>query len=399
MESRDHNNVTPSGGDLFKTLTGRLTSDTIRYIPAAIIPAGLSVAAASIFTRIFPPDEYGLYAITIAATAVVGSVLAGWMQQSVLRYLPRFKAEGRRSEFLAKLITLLFGVTLPVVLLLLAVHAAFADCLGVYRPFLVPAVLLVLTEVFFFNLVSVLQADLRSKTYSLFKVLNSISRLGLALAFVFLIRKDVVGLIVGAAAATALLVIPMMREINILRYLSAPHRYIDFGFVRMFAAYGPPMVGWILCGRILAISDRFILGAIKGSAEVGIYSANYNLVAMGFGLISAPLLTALYQLVMTAWETGEKKRTPEIITQFSRFYLLAVLPLVTFVAIFSRDIVSIVLGEEFREGYTIIPFVVGGIGLWGWRWWATRGSISARKPGRCCTWFSSVSPSTSAHCC
>jgi O-antigen/teichoic acid export membrane protein len=40
-------------------------------------------------------------------------------------------------------------------------------------------------------------------------------------------------------------------------------------------------------------------------------------------------------------------------------------PLATIIGVFSREIASVVLGEEFREGHTIIPFVVGGVAVWG----------------------------------
>jgi O-antigen/teichoic acid export membrane protein len=364
-DQHDHSGDSSGGPDLIGRLTGEFARDTLRYIPAAVLPAGLSIVSASIFTRIFLPEEYGRYALVIAATNVVTAILSGWMRQSVLRYLPRFKAEGRLPEFLTKLVVVLLGVSIVTVAALLLFRSAVTQLLGVYGVFLVPAVLLILSETFFSNFGAVFQANLKSKSYSVFKISNAALRLGLALAYILLIERNVVGIILGGVVANLLLLGPMMRALDVLRNLGAFHRFIDVGFVKLFAAYGLPMVGWILCSQILELSDRFILGALRGSAEVGIYSANYNLVRMGFGLVSGPILTALYPLVMTTWENGHREKTTDVITQFSRHYLLAIMPLITFVGLFARDIVAIVLGSEFREGYTIVPFVLGGAAAWG----------------------------------
>jgi len=366
MPDHRHESGAPSPGSrLFTQLTQKLTRDTLRYIPAAVFPAALSIVAASVFTRIFAPDEYGRYALVLAAATVASALLSGWLQQSVLRYLPRYKADGELADFVVKLVVVLLGVATPIVLVLVAGHSFIAHHLGSYGRFLVPAVLLVLSESFFLNLGAVLQADLRSKTYSLFRISNAALRLGLALAFVLLVDRDVVGLIAGAAAANLLLVLPMLAELRVLGKLPIAHKFIDFGLIRLFAAYGLPMAGWLLCGQILAISDRFMLEALRGSAEVGIYSANYNLVRMGFDLISGPILMASYPLIMTAWETGQRDRVSEVLTDFTRHYLLAVAPFATFIAVLGREIVSVVLGSEFHEGYTIIPFIIAGSAIWG----------------------------------
>lgn len=351
--------------DLLRKLTGKLAGDTLRYIPAAVVPAALSVVFVSVFTRIFTPDEYGLYALVMAAAAILGVVLSGWIQQSVLRYLPRFRAEGRLLEFLNKLVALLIGVSVAGGLVLFVSRPLVAGGLEVYGPFLIPAAMLVLTEMFFLILGSAFQADLRAKTYSIFKISKATLQLGLSLALVLLVSRNVVWLIVGTVVANVLLIAPMLFRLGAMKNLSRFYRHFDSRFLRLLAAYGFPMIGWLLCGQILDISDRFVLGAIRGKAEVGIYSANYNLVRMGFGLISGPILIAMYAVVMNAWEKGHRASIPEVVFQFSRYYLIAMVPLAAYVGVFRVEIVSIVLGSEFREGYTIFPFVLGGMVLWG----------------------------------
>lgn len=354
-----------AGEDLFRSLLVKLRGDTLRYIPSAVVPALVSIAGISIFTRLFDPLEFGRYSVVMAATAIMVSLLSGWIQQSVLRYLPRFNAEGRLTEFVIKLFVVLIIVSGGVLFFLLFLYPAIESRLDGYAHFYHAGVLVVFSEILFASLNVTFQAELRSDQSARYKIMSAVLRLSLALLFIFFVRRDVVGILLGAALANLILILPMLRGLTILAHLKMTIRSIDRSFMRMFASYGLPMVGWMLCGQVLALSDRLLIGAFRGSTEVGIYSANYNLVMMGFGLISTPLLTASYPLIMTAWESSGTERIIRVISQFSKYYVLAILPVVVFIALFSREIVTILLGTEYREGYQIIPYVLGGVVVWG----------------------------------
>lgn len=346
-------------------LVRRLRGDTLRYIPSAIIPAALSVAGISIFTRMFDPLEFGRYAVVMAVTVIAASLLSGWIQQSVLRYLPRFDAEGRQAEFLAKLSGVLAIVSGAVLFICLFIFPFIRNRLDVYARFYHAGILLIVSEMVFATLNAAYQAGMKSKESTVFKSASAVLRLSLALLFIIFIRRDIVGILLGAAVANFLLVVPMMKGLGIPARMKSLAASFDKGLLRLFAAYGMPMIGWMMCGQLLGLSDRVLIGAFRGSAEAGIYAANYNLVTMGFGLISTPILTACYPLIMNAWESGDRNRITEVISQFTKYYVIAVVPVVAFIVLFSREIVGILLGSEFREGYTIIPFVMGGVMVWG----------------------------------
>lgn len=351
--------------DLFRMLLVKLRGDTLRYIPSAVVPALLSIAGISIFTRLFDPLEFGRYSVVMAVAVIMVSLLSGWVQQSVLRYLPRFSADGRLTEFVIKLFVVLVVVSGGTLFLFLFLYPFIEYRLAGYAHFYHAAVLVVFSEILFASLNVTFQAELRSEQSARYRISGAVLRLLLALLFVFFVRRDIVGILLGAALANLILIPPMLRGLTIFAHLRMAARSVDRSFIRMFASYGLPMVGWMLCGQVLALSDRLLIGAFRGSTEVGIYSANYNLVTMGFGLISTPLLTASYPLIMTAWETGSKGSITKVISRFSKYYVLAILPAVVFIALFSREIVTILLGSEFREGYRIIPFVLGGVVVWG----------------------------------
>ncbi|MEE9270456.1 MAG: oligosaccharide flippase family protein [Candidatus Krumholzibacteria bacterium] len=346
-------------------LVRMLGADTLRYIPSAIIPAGISVASVSIFTRVFDSVEYGRYALVMSTAVIAVMLLSGWIGQSVLRYLPRFRAEHRMGEFIGKLNVVLSGVVLAVTLVFLASRGILASRMDAYAPFLLPAWLLIVAESIFISYGALYQADLRSKDYTVFKISASVLRLVLALLYVLYVSRDIVALVLAAAVANIVLIVPMVVRLSKPVKPRTLWGSLDAGFLKMLAAYGLPMMGWLIASQILGLSDRFIIAAFRGDSEVGIYSANYNLVSRGFGLVSGPILTACYPIIMSAWENGHRETIPGLIATFSRYYLLAVLPIVLCLAVFSRELVSILLGSDFREGHTIIPFILAGVAAWG----------------------------------
>jgi O-antigen/teichoic acid export membrane protein len=142
-------------------------------------------------------------------------------------------------------------------------------------------------------------------------------------------------------------------------------RSFDVGFMRIIAAYGLPMMAWMLVGQLLGTVDRFVIGAFRDSGEVGIYAANYSLVSMALGLLSTPIVMAGHPIIMNAWERNREADITRVVTTFSRYYLILVIPFVTAVAVYSREVVDVFLGPEFREGRVIVPLVLVGVAVWG----------------------------------
>jgi O-antigen/teichoic acid export membrane protein len=203
----------------------------------------------------------------------------------------------------------------------------------------------------------------------------AVLRFLIGLALVLFVSRDVVSLVYAIATANLLVAIPMLLTLRTDTFRPLPSK----PFVRTLAAYGIPLIGWMLCSHVLQISDRYIIEAFRGSAEVGIYSANYNIVVMGFGLVSTPILLAAHPIIMDAWEHDRHDDIPRVIARFSRYYLIATAPVFAFVAVFSAEIVSLVLGETFREGHRIMPILLAGVLAWGMSMYGHKGLELAER--------------------
>lgn len=97
--------------------------------------------------------------------------------------------------------------------------------------------------------------------------------------------------------------------------------------------------------------------------------------------MATPLLSAALPLIVSTWEQGHQKRIQRVISNFSRYYLLSAIPVVAFTLVFSREIATVFLGEGFREGYRIMPFVLVGSLFWNFAMYGHKGIKLREKTG------------------
>ncbi len=343
--------------------TWRLIKDSLVYSPARLVPALVSLAWIVLFTRLFDAEEYGHYSVVIAVSTIVAALALDWIRQATLRLLPRYEARGERDRFLAQAGRMLLFGSAVLTLVLTALWPLRGLASSDLGRLFGAAALLMLAEGLYANLQTMLQALRRAWAYSVAQVLFSLLRLALALAFVLAIRRDVVGLLLGTAVAYLVADAVMARALGYGPRLR-PARRTDRVLWRAAAAYGVPLVGFALVGQLLQVSDRVLLLWLRDAGEAGIYSSNYNLVWMGTGLLSSPVVLAAHPLIMRQWERGGRTTIAATIAAFTRLHLLLLLPAVVLAGVFSQELAALVLGEEFRSGHAVMAIVGPGLLLW-----------------------------------
>lgn len=344
----------------------------MRYAPSVLIPAAVSVVSVSVFTRVLDANAYGVYSVVASAVLILTVVASGWIEQSVLRYLPEYDVALGMGEAGRRVIGATVATCTTVLLLAVAAVAIGRGHFGVYERLVIPAALLLTAEASFIALGSVLQSRLRSQTLSLLRSVGAVLRFAMALGLLLWFQRDVRWMLIGSALGRGL--VSLATLVVVARAEGrARAPTLDRALLARFAAYGLPMLGWTLSSRVLGVSDRFIIEAYQGSAAVGIYSANYTLVTMGFGLLSGPLLTAAHPLIVASWKAGGRELAPRTIESFSRLYVLALAPVVAALAVCSREVSAILLGEAFRAGHAIVPILVLGIFAWGFSMYGHKG--------------------------
>lgn len=355
-------------------LLNKLKKDTLQYAPAIIIPALLNLIAVMIYTRIFEPEEYGVYNLVISTSTVVSSIFSQWVVQSTQRYRPNYVNSGSLIDFNKGIMSLVAFLTISIVLLSTIIFLLFYHFLADEILLYIVSVFLVLFQVLFNIGVVIFQSDMKAFRYRFYQLLNGIFKFTFSILIIFLIVKDIMGIILGTGLALLLLITPLYKESGLLNkeFLKFNKEEFAVFFKKMFL-YGFPMIGWFLGNSLLGLSDRYFITLFRGAEEVGIYTANYSLITMGLGLLCSPLLTAAHPVIMNNITNNNQKHIQMTITKFSKMFLLFALPFSSFIIFFSSEIVDFLLGSKFREGSIIFPFLVIGNLLWNFTMYGHKG--------------------------
>lgn len=344
--------------------SSNLLKKMIQYAPGSLLTALLGLLSATIFTRIFGASEYGRYSLALSIAMFVSVAAIAWLQTSLNRYLPSLQDQDAINE-LKQCVSggLLLVLVAEVILALVLAYGVLLFASPEWQSLYLPTVVLIIASSLFGGLTVVLQAEMRAKDYTQYNILNALLKLSFSLAFVLLIVKNAEYMIYGTAVGTFILIPRLWKVTKLISAGSILRRRISTNFwkgIRQLASYGMPMVGWFLAAALLGSGDRYIIQWFRGSAEVGIYSANCALITGAVGLLNAPIILAAHPFLMKANSIGDIEQTGKWLGKIIDWFVAAGILLISFMWLFSSDFAYWFLGSDFREGHVIMPIVTAG---------------------------------------
>lgn len=323
-----------------------------RFGSAAVLLAGVAA-----FTRLVPPAEYGLYALSASAASFLYSGLLYWVRDALLRFLPRHADdEGLLLTQLAAGFCLIAALT---VLGAAGLFMAFAGDQS-RRVVLYTAILFLTLAACEIGL-ALLQSRLQPGRYARLSLWRALITSGAGALFAWL-GWGATGLVAGAAAGAAVAALPVLR--GIVR-LVEPRRF-DVKLLREAASYG---IGFSSVGALVAfnaVSDRYLIGWLIGSEAAGLYAAPYDLTARSLQVLMLAVNLAGTPLVFRAYDAGGlAAATPLLRRQFALLVGIG-FPAAIGMAILARFTATLLLGGPFQaSGETLMPWIAAATALQG----------------------------------
>lgn len=345
------------------TLIREFVKDIAKYLPTAIIPAVVGFVSIPIITRLFAPEDYGNYSL-VMATVMVFATLVGWLSMSIIRFYPAYERDNKLDFFCGNILRLtvisILAVTLIFVIFLFSINTHLSSKLYLLMP--VGIAVFIVMSIF-----NVLQHLLRSMRqvgwYSFFISWRSVIGFGLGLGLIFLFKLGIESLLWGIILSI-IIILPLLWR-KAVGGTSITFTGLDLSLVKEMARYSFPLVIGNLAAWVLSLSDRYILEFFRGSIEVGLYSVSYNISQKSIMLLSTLFKLASDPISVHIWEKEGKEKGKEYVSKITRYYLIACIPAVVGLSVLSRPIIKIMTGQQYFEGYKIIPFVTLGVLLLG----------------------------------
>lgn len=351
----------PAGGAVT-----RILKDTAGYAPSALLPALFSLIGSAVFTRLFPPSQYGVYTLLGAVTGPALSLLSQPAAQAVNRFLAEYEHRGDTAAYRQAVSWLFFATvvgvaTLSALALLLWPHVGRSS---VTELALAGALVGLLASTVSNILTPALMAAIKVRVYRRSTIATQGLALALPLLLVTVAGRRIAWLLWGNALAV-LAVLPYL--ITRTRILVRPRRLTpaERETLRRFWAYGAPMTLWFFSSSLLNLGDRWVIQLYHGTEQVGLYGANYALAAQGAALLTTPLLNATGPRLLREWAVGRQAAVRATMRRMTGIYGVVGFALIGGLAVVGHPLVAVLLGRAFRPGADVLVPVLAGVVVWG----------------------------------
>lgn len=339
-------------------MSGSVFKDMVKYLPGQLVPGIVGFASIPIITRLFGPGDYGNYILVISIVSVF-STIAAVLSMPIKRFYPAYERNKRLEQFYSTVLKMTL-VSIPVLSFL------FLGALLLLKPHISPTLYpLIYIGVPVFALrayLGILAEFLRVRRqiswYSGFKVWKSVTAASFGILLVVMFDFGIDGLLWGSVLSLVI-AFPFLWRIS-LGKVSLNAKSISTPLVSDMARYGFPLVIGNLAAWILSLSDRYVLQFLRGSQEVGIYSASYRISEHSIMLLGTLFALTSGSIVYNIWEKEGQKKSQEFMSKLTRYYLLVAIPAVVGLSVLAKPLINTLTGQEYHVGYKVIPLIALG---------------------------------------
>jgi O-antigen/teichoic acid export membrane protein len=325
-----------------------------------VLVRGLGFVLLPVYTRYLSPAEYGIVALTVTCTVVLGMIFPLGLRGAISRTYYQSGTVEERKERVGTLwiAMILFAVASALLLDRAGPSLAAAVLPEVpFHPFLRLAVWTALLGVLGLTPLVLLQAQERARAYVLLTLWTALTTTAVTVSLVVRgggARGYLQGALIGAALAAIpylALTIGQIRPVFRLRILMPA------------LAFSLPLVPHALAGWALEMSDRAILTRFLPLHDVGVYSLGYQLGA-AMGLVTTAFNAAWVPFLFGTLKNEGDAAYPKL-ARLVTYYAVALCFIALGWSLLVEHAIRLIAGPEFREAYRITPWVVGGYVLAG----------------------------------
>ncbi len=343
-------------------MLSKLLVDLLKYAPSQLAPILRAFIAIPIYTRVFSPEQYGMYSITLAVVNVM-TLLNGWIGTSIIRFYPEYEQRGRLPAF--NITIWLSWLVSSVAILSMA--AALRPAVSLFQR---------LQHLFFWGLVlfpllsaqnmnyHYLRIQKRALGYTTAHLSLTLLTIALNLTLIFVFRVGVEALLMGNILAI-LLILPWLWRFTVDGRLAIRPFGYELTLLKRALRYGVPLALGNLSTWILHLSDRFLLEHFLGFATVGVYATSYFLAERSMMILVNILFLGYWPFIVRLWEEQGAEATHRAYRQLLSTYLAVGTLAVFLLSFLAHEVLRVLLGRSFVGGYIIVPWVAMGFLLFG----------------------------------
>lgn len=339
----------PAGGSGGRRVLKRLVADTGWMGLVVVVPMVVRLAVTPVRVRMLDPAAFGEVSLWVAVVAVVGG-FALWPATGLMRYLPAGTTCDRAQVTRAWLVAT--GATAVV---------ASAGCLawsvrgGSAWGWVAGVAAL---EVFVAAAMGYARAVDRFKVVTAVSITGNVG--GLVLGTLLIPSMGPVGVLAGWLVADMVAV--AIAAALLLRSIASSLRAGPGSQLGRLVRFSAPLAVSNGTWMLVTWLDRPLLVGLVSTAEIGVYSLAYSLVAAPLAGLFTILSSVTWNHAVRAFETEGYGAAAELLRRSARVYSAIAVPIAVWLAVFGADILAVLAPSSYAGGARHMVWLA--VGLW-----------------------------------
>ena len=347
----------------------RLIVQSSHYGVASVLTMMAGLITFPILTRIFSVADYGLMNLVSATLTVAVAFGKVGIQHSIIRYESEIRAGKGRYTLHQLYSTTLLGMLTTSVLaaLVIAIGAQIVPDSWLSDPRLrglfAIAALLVVIQVTDSVMINILRAEQETTTLMKYQVLKKYAGIAIILGTLFFVARSLKGFYSASIVAEGLAVLLLARALfrSGRRPAPTPSQFSKPMYRDLLKFGIPMMIGYEISGIVLSVGDRYVIDAMVGPEQLGLYSAAYNLCQYVQAAFIASVAQAVIPIYMRLWDQKGKDETSAFIDRSLRSYAILAAPLVAGLAAVGPELLTSLASDKYASAGSVLAWVIAGM--------------------------------------
>lgn len=322
------------------------------YFIGSFLPILLGILKTPIFTRHFNNTSFGILGLVVVTFSFFGMFFFSWVSSCIWRYYPKYNKLNKLNFFYSNLFFLLI-ISVIILLIITGIWYYFEHDELIKELILYSFLGIIFSQLYSYYLI-VVRVEGKAKFYTYFQSIRAFFSFLAVLFLVFILELNISALVLGVLIIDVFCVLYLV--IKNPSKISIDLSLIRKKYLKELLVYGSAGLLLNTCFLIISASDRYIIAWLGDVSEVGIYDQTYKIGQLSIMALVTIFLNTTTPTLIHELES-DYKNSKYMIREYLKAFVVFGFPVVFYGSFFSKDIAYLFLGNDFRAGYMILPFV------------------------------------------
>lgn len=330
----------------------KLKKDFVWYSFGTAIPMIIGFIKTPIFTRYYSPADYGYLTLISTTYSYINLFGFSWLLSCVWRYYVHEKNSKELNKFYTNIIVLFF-IGFIITSIITLIWSILSDDIIIRKLIIANYINLITTSITGIYFI-IIRLDGKSLIYNIYNVIISVVSFMLLLILAFIFKSSIAAMLNCSNIVN--IVILFFIIYKFIKHYRISKNDISKKVIIELISYGFATVFLNMSLLLLTSGDRYVINIFYSKDEVGIYNQIYGLAQISIVAISNILDNIINPYQFKFFE--EDINNEDEFYNYMVLYIIFILPFTVYFSIYSKQIADLLLGEKFRVGYKMMPYIM-----------------------------------------